>query len=344
MQQITEDKRDQSLDIMKGIGILLVVFAHVFHKSEIIYQFHMPLFFILSGAAMIYSKSGFSLKKKAKSLLVPYFVFSFICFVYWALIESRFRPMHDVAIFGDGIGLNVKLQQLLNIFTAINCKPAFIYNIVLWFLPCLFMAELLYSKIKGTKVEWVIDVLCIVVCYVAVSSSNGWSWCLGEAVVAVPLLSLGNRFYQPLMKVLKKTKTINAVVIGGVCLLAFILLFLLLNPHTDMAHNVIPKEFYLMAILGSLCVVILSLEIDKFTIRGGQYLAYLGQNSLIIMCVHEPLKRIILMVLSKGVSMPTDVIRDEIGMSIVSTLIVVAVCIPVIEIINRKFSWTIGKF
>lgn len=344
MQQITEDKRDQSLDIMKGIGILLVVFAHVFHKSEIIYQFHMPLFFILSGAAMIYSKSGFSLKKKAKSLLVPYFVFSFICFVYWALIETRFRPMHDVAIFGDGIGLNVKLQQLLNIFTAINCKPAFIYNIVLWFLPCLFMAELLYSKIKGTKVEWVIDVLCIVVCYVAVSSSNGWSWCLGEAVVAVPLLSLGNRFYQPLMKVLKKTKTINAVVIGGVCLLAFILLFLLLNPHTDMAHNVIPKEFYLMAILGSLCVVILSLEIDKFTIRGGQYLAYLGQNSLIIMCVHEPLKRIILMVLSKGVSMPTDVIRDEIGMSIVSTLIVVAVCIPVIEIINRKFSWTIGKF
>lgn len=269
MQQITEDKRDQSLDIMKGIGILLVVFAHVFHKSEIIYQFHMPLFFILSGAAMIYSKSGFSLKKKAKSLLVPYFVFSFICFVYWALIETRFRPMHDVAIFGDGIGLNVKLQQLLNIFTAINCKPAFIYNIVLWFLPCLFMAELLYSKIKGTKVEWVIDVLCIVVCYVAVSSSNGWSWCLGEAVVAVPLLSLGNRFYQPLMKVLKKTKTINAVVIGGVCLLAFILLFLLLNPHTDMAHNVIPKEFYLMAILGSLCVVILSLEIDKFTIRGG---------------------------------------------------------------------------
>lgn len=130
------------------------------------------------------------------------------------------------------------------------------------------MAELFYSRIKGTKVEWVIDVLCIVVCYVAVSSSNGWPWCLGEAMVAVPLLSLGNRFYQPLMKVLKK-KTINAVVIGGVCLLAFILLFLLLNPHTDMAHNVIPKEFYLMAILGSLCMVILSLEIDRFAIRGG---------------------------------------------------------------------------
>lgn len=270
-------------------------------------------------------------------------MFSIICFVYWALIESRFRPMHDVAIFDDGIGLNVKLQQFANIFTAINCRSAFVYNIVLWFLPCLFMAELLYSKIKGTKVEWVIDVLCIIICYVAVGSSNGLLWCLGEAVIAVPLLSLGNRFYQPLMKVLKE-RTIYAMVIGVICLLAFIFIFLILNPHTDMAHNIIPKEFYLMAILGSLCVVILSLEIDRFAIRGGQYLAYLGQNSLIIMCVHEPLKRIILMVLSKVVSMPTDVIREDIGMSIVATLIVVAVCIPVIEIINRKNSWVIGKF
>lgn len=291
---------------------------------------------------MTYSASGYVFLKKFKTLLVPYFVFSVICFGYWALIESKFRPLHDDAIFGDYWEINIKLQQLLNIFTAINCKSAFIYNIVLWFLPCLFMAELLYSKIKSTKVEWFIDVLCIIVGYVTVSSSNGWPWCLGEAVAAVPFLSLGNRFYQPLMNALKK-KTIYAVVMGGVCLLAFILLFILQNPHTDMAQNIIPKEFYLMAILGSLCVITLSSEIDGFKIRG-QCLAYLGRNSLIIMCVHEPLKRIILMVLSKVISIPTDVIRDEIGMSIVATLIVVAVCIPVIEIINRKISWVIGNF
>lgn len=336
--------RDRSLDIMKGIGILLVVFAHVYHNSGLIYLFHMPLFFILSGAAMTYSKSGSGLKKKTKTLLIPYFLFSLLCFVYWALIESKFRPLPgDITIFGERFGQSLKLQQFVNIFTSINCKSAFIYNIVLWFLPCLFMAELLYSKIKSTKAEWGIDVLCIIIGYVTVSSSNGWPWCLGEAVIAVPLLSIGNRFYQPLMKVFKK-KTMYAVGIGVVCLLAFILMFVLQEPRTDMAHNIIPKEFYLMAILGSLCVVILSFGIDKFAIMGGQYFAYLGRNSLIVMCVHEPLKRIFLMVLSKVVSMPIDVIRNEIGMSIVATLIVVAVCIPIIEIVNRKFSWIIGKF
>lgn len=270
MSQSIVYNRDKSLDIMKGIGILLVVFAHVYHNSGIIYQFHMPLFFILSGAAMTYSASGYVFLKKFKTLLVPYFVFSVICFGYWALIESKFRPLHDDAIFGDYWEINIKLQQLLNIFTAINCKSAFIYNIVLWFLPCPFMAELLYSKIKSTKVEWFIDVLCIIVGYVTVSSSNGWPWCLGEAVAAVPFLSLGNRFYQPLMNALKK-KTIYAVVMGGVCLLAFILLFILQNPHTDMAQNIIPKEFYLMAILGSLCVITLSSEIDRFKIRGAMF-------------------------------------------------------------------------
>lgn len=54
MQKSIVYNRDKSLDIMKGIGILLVVFAHVYHNSGIIYQFHMPLFFILSGAAMTY--------------------------------------------------------------------------------------------------------------------------------------------------------------------------------------------------------------------------------------------------------------------------------------------------
>ena len=72
-------------------------------------------------------------------------------------------------------------------------------------------------------------------------------------------------------------------------------------------------------------------------------MAYLGRNSLIIMCVHEPLKRIIFVVLSKVVSMPIDVIRNEIGMNIVAKFIVVAVCIPKIKIINRKLSWIIGK-
>ncbi len=338
-----EHKRDQSLDIMKGIGILLVVFAHVYHKSGIVYLFHMPLFFILSGAAMTYSASGYSLKKKFKTLLVPYFVFSLLCFAYWAFVESRFRPMHDAAICEWWTGANVKLQQFVNIFTAINSKSAFVYNIVLWFLPCLFMAELVYSRIKDTKAEWIVDAICVIACYVLVSNSAGFVWCFGEAIVAVPLLSLGNKAYRPLMNILKRNIAKAAMVVVA-SVLVFASLYLLGNPHTDMAHNLIPHEFYPVAIAGSLCVITLSWQIDGFAVRGGQILAYLGRNSLIVMCVHEPLKRVVLMLVSKCISMPTDMMRDSFLISVGCTIFVVAVCIPIVEATNRKASWAIGRF
>lgn len=39
-------------DVVKGLGMLLVIYAHVNYQTEVlttIYSFHMPLFFIVSG-------------------------------------------------------------------------------------------------------------------------------------------------------------------------------------------------------------------------------------------------------------------------------------------------------
>lgn len=62
------------------------------------------------------------------------------------------------------------------------------------------------------------------------------------------------------------------------------------------------------------------------------------------MCVHEPLKRVVLMLVSKCMSMPTDMMRDNFLISVGCSIVVVAVCIPIVEAINRKASWAIGRF
>lgn len=44
--------RNRSIDVLKGIGIILVVFNHVSWGKGVftyIQSFHMPLFFVLSG-------------------------------------------------------------------------------------------------------------------------------------------------------------------------------------------------------------------------------------------------------------------------------------------------------
>lgn len=73
--------RDVSVDISKGIGIVLVVIGHswlaIKHPPlfDLIYSFHMPLFFFLSG--MFFNGSGdygrFALTK-ADQLLKPFYV------------------------------------------------------------------------------------------------------------------------------------------------------------------------------------------------------------------------------------------------------------------------------
>lgn len=51
---MASSKRIESLDIAKGIGILIVVLGHVLRTDDVflkkfIFSFHMPLFFMLSG-------------------------------------------------------------------------------------------------------------------------------------------------------------------------------------------------------------------------------------------------------------------------------------------------------
>jgi len=69
--------------IAKGIGIILVVVGHFYPETsptywseirKIIYSFHMPLFFILSGYLYSHGKYSYSnlIKTKAKRLLYPF--------------------------------------------------------------------------------------------------------------------------------------------------------------------------------------------------------------------------------------------------------------------------------
>ena len=144
-------KRDLTIDIMKGLGILLVVLGHTYNDSQVIYSFHMPLFFILSGASMSFSTHGFSLARRFKAIIVPYFCFSLLSFIYWLLIESHFRPFDNTPLFEGVLGtFDLRWQQFINIFLAENTVNSFAYNVVLWFLPCLFVADCLYSRMKFT--------------------------------------------------------------------------------------------------------------------------------------------------------------------------------------------------
>ena len=88
------ENRINWVDYAKGAGIILVVYGHVirglqqnlpesfyFISDTLVYGFHMPLFFFLSGLfAEKWSKRDYktAIKQKVKMLAYPYFLWSFI--------------------------------------------------------------------------------------------------------------------------------------------------------------------------------------------------------------------------------------------------------------------------
>lgn len=135
-----QNKRINWIDISKGIAIILMVLGHTSIPkpiSKYIWSFHMPLFFIVSG--MMFKPSKYNniveyVKKRVKSLLVPYIFFSAIVFVSYYGTEY-WRP-YEIYMGWTGYAL--------------------------WFVPVLFLGELLLFVISVIKNLGLVTIVLIV--------------------------------------------------------------------------------------------------------------------------------------------------------------------------------------
>jgi polysaccharide biosynthesis protein PslL len=124
--------RYKQIDIAKGIGILFVVLGHnwvaAHGKGElfkVIYSFHVPLFFFLSGLVMNFNNSFIeTLIKKSDSYLKPYYIACFIAGLFIVLYEKN-NPINYLIriVYGNGLVIPWKWVPL-------------------WFLPHLWAVSL----------------------------------------------------------------------------------------------------------------------------------------------------------------------------------------------------------
>jgi polysaccharide biosynthesis protein PslL len=126
--------RNLTVDIAKGIGILLVVFGHnwiVNHDPgelfRIVFSFHVPLFFFMSG---LFLKPSDGLKqfifKRADTLLKPYW-----SFLFFIGILKLFNPFST--------SKQTSWEYFLGVLYGTG--PT-IEGISLWFLPHLFISSI----------------------------------------------------------------------------------------------------------------------------------------------------------------------------------------------------------
>ncbi|MCH5275706.1 MAG: acyltransferase family protein [Lachnospiraceae bacterium] len=290
-----KEKRLDSLDMVKGIGIVLVVIGHSGYVSEGVLtwlaSFHMPLFFIVSGMLFAHKRSDREpfvpyLKRRFCGMMIPYVSFSLINLG----IDAIRRIINPAAVGQEVISADI-LQTV-----------SFFGISVLWFLPTIFLGELcLYGLMKKCPV-WLLGIIGVASAWVP--SAGIWLietyFPAGESVFtlwlnnlciallrvfpALVFLLAGYAAYYLLQKL--SIQAVWEIMLGiGLLLLNAVVAFA--NGRVDLHYLVFHNVWYYY--IGACSATFGLILFCRHTNPLG-FLLYLGKNSLIIMLTHLDLR------------------------------------------------------
>ena len=280
----TMDKgRIAYIDLAKFVGIFCMVLCHAgMHNTltGIIYSFHMPLFFFLSGFLFDRKKNRVFLPfvlKKAFAILVPYFIFSLIlCFGkegmsdWWYLLYASRDSLAQAGAFTP-----------------------------LWFLPCFFIASVGYFILsKSTRNSDIlyylaltgITILGFALSYLRNRLPWGFPFSFDVALVGIFLMAAGELSHR--LDGDKKPILGLLFLIVGICLSPFNLPDSLTeaNPHVEMATSTYGHPLMFMTIAVLMCTAIVALCKKICDGRVGQkaigFLSFYGANTITVLCFH----------------------------------------------------------
>lgn len=340
--------RNNTLDVLKGVGIFLVVLGHATFVNDriitYIFSFHMPLFFIVSGMLMrIKSEADSSIKnfmrKKLRSIAIPYLSFS-MCYT---IIDF----------------LSVYYQQISYSDLKVNaiCTLSLAGSGPLWFLPTLFLSELMLFLLAKKFNGWQTFVLSIVIAGIGFSGCSvfvpyfelhkaslitlfymNFLVILLRSMICLILLAPGYVFYEYIGKLESKFSFVQ--LFAGLVLMAIVFPLSLQNVNLDL-HNLNYGKIYIFlpcAFLGTLGLYLLCNTLPKLKL-----LEFWGRNSLVIMVTHLNFYLLYVGNLFAHAVNPYITRAKDYVFLFNILLVTMILCSVIIVLINRFLPWIVGK-
>lgn len=318
------------IDTLKGLGILLVVFAHLSPALPIekfIYSFHMFLFFFISG--FLYSdRNNISFKKvvsqKARRLLLPFLFWDVTSCLYIYLCGTPIKTVFKQFFFLDG---------------------EYCWNAPIWFLWILFVVESIYIVINGCQlsisITFLIPILCLVFAYI----SRDMIVPLKLNIAPIGLLFYWFGTVSKKVSVIKKLEE-NYLISFTIFLLATVILSHL-NDRISL-FGAYYGNFLLCVICGVCGILQISLLARRIHTQAiCSALQMFGRDSMFIMCFQYPVFLFLSNCYAKINNSQFDLwhyrsTRKALVMSIISMIIIYAFLLIAKKLLPRKICKTIG--
>lgn len=281
---VEECKREVLWDAIRGFGMILVILGHMDIATEVIYSFHMPLFFFLSGVLYRTRNRRRVVSYIIRRMYIPYFIWSVSLSVFGFLAYKNWGIGNEKQ-FGD---LKV---MLFNILLGGGAKNTISASPAIWYLTAAASILLIYTCIEEMKNE-VLKATVVFLCAVlgVCLSRNG---CMGVynvvvALVAMPFYYVGKQsaYFKSFLSKIRKYHIYLGIICAVVCFFGAKYNGKVHIYRGELGYSSI--LFYINAFMGivasiSLIQIVVSSKLLKIVCF---LLSEIGKKSLGIMCIH----------------------------------------------------------
>ena len=334
---MSEKIRIEWIDYAKVFGIWLVILGHILNAGRpieaelhmLVYSFHMPFFFFVSG--LLFSTKGMAfvpfLKTKAKSLIVPYILLNIFCVILSIPIyffpdvfvtTNLSTPVHDLLTLVDGE------------FGSVFAPPS-------WFLITLFFVMIISFFVIKLKIYWQLLILCaaIAMSYVAIL----YQFPLNIDTIPGAFVFF---FIGYILKGYAKDLSIKlwfAMVLFIVVSAIYICLSLYNGPVA--INKIIGSTYWLFWITALFGITGLYLIANILTIHthSKQLVRFISNGTILILCLHETLINYTIDFFLVNHSFHIPLVLREL---ILATAVLI-VCLPFIYLIRRYVPIMMGN-
>ena len=256
------------------------------------------------------------IKRRIQTIVIPYFSFGFLILIYWQVIERRFRDS-DMSF----------MDSLVGLFS--GCYDNLDFNVHLWFLPCFFVTVVLFNilvNLGGKKIAYIASAL-MSLAYVVLPMPE-LPWGINRVFKHIGFYAVGTFLVGRGIKTADRKIGTGA---AAVVLLVLIFFLSLYNLTTGIM-------WFLTALIGVGAMIWISQAIGE-----NKILQYFGRISLIVLCVHGPVYRIVVKIVSIPLHIGTDAVRENFLLSMIVVAVTMFICSVAYELVIKVAPWMAGK-
>ena len=260
-------------DMLKGIGILCVLLGHTViygYPRELIYGFHMPLFFFCSGVFYKQRRISETLIKSFKQLLIPYAFFCIILNISYLMLNLK-----------AGYGLSYSINCIYERLSPLD-ENGYLYKTI-WFLPCLFFVRVIYCIIDKMHIYKVFKCGIIVGLYV-IALFIEIPFFIDTAMASLIYYGVG-RWFKETNLFEKKVSWKYAFGVFAI----YCLIIVAFHPKVELKSNIYP--WYLIFISMGAIYAIYQFSL-RFSVKDNSIVRFIcrcGNASLSLLGLHIPL-------------------------------------------------------